>query len=244
MRPFLLLVFTLMSFADATTFRLEPRLELPPNTLAYEPIDCMEGAARIDAVGEVMSSIATTTPHAACYLSQSATGEFVSRYFEKQLSQLGYTEQTENDRAPDLYSSKWAIPEGIVLSFVWLTSPPSGVLTFVSYDDGNIIREQAGDVATDALNIPMGEAKNHPDESAYLKQETRFPLPLGTLELPADRCEPGLAQAIIIEFPLLSCYAMPLKPAQLLAKLDSQLTSLGMSRATVPKNRPLLRSIG
>ncbi len=67
-----------------------------------------------------------------------------------------------------------------MLSFIWIAYSPTEVLTFVFYNDGSLTKQEAGEAVTGTLSEFMEEAKTR--KPIYLKQETRFPLPLGALE--------------------------------------------------------------
>lgn len=245
MRPFLLLVFTLISFADATPFRLEPRLSLPARTEERSREDCFGKAQlrRMGNLGQVISTLASASPEEACFFVPQASGESVVGHFGGELSRLGYREENKDFYPPGFYSGRWAKSQTSVLSFFWIeaASPTDGVVVFAFHNDGSLVLEQVGQVLADSLRTFVEEAKKRPDQSLYLKQ-TKLKLPLGTLELPADRCAPGITKTTYIDFPLLSCYLVPLKMKQVSEQLNRDLGTLNYEQSYFAEEKTFIAS--
>ncbi len=232
MRCLFIFVTVCLSFAQASPFRFEPRISLLPETEELNEASCFSEASlqSMGTVGQGIAVLAEAAPEKACFVVGKTASEKVAHYFRRELSGLGYSKQTENFQPPGLYSSKWATTASSVLSFIWidveLAPGTAGTVMFAFYNDGSLTLRGAKDTVEDLFSVFVEEARKRPDKPTHLKQETRFQLPLGTIELPADMCEPSVVKSTAVEFPLLSCYIVPLEVAQTLEHLGDNLNTL------------------
>ena len=227
MRRLFLIVAVYLPLAHAAPFRFEPRLEMPVNTQEYDTNSCITGIADTSMFGQAIAAIVKASPQSACFLSKETSSEAVSRYFEDGLAGLGYSKASENDQAPELYSSKWATSANSVISLVWLEYSPSEVLTFAFYNDGSLTREGAVKAAATGLAGLLEQDRQTPDyQTPALVQESRVSL-VGALELPLEFCESGLPEATLVGLPLVGCYHVPQTLTQTFLQLEEALVSLG-----------------
>ncbi len=183
-------------------------------------------------LGQVISTLASASPKEVCFFVAQASGESVVSHFGGELSRLGYREEDKDFYPPGFYSGRWAKSQISVLSFFWIeaTSPTDGVAVFAFHNDGSLVLERVGQVLADSLLTFVEQAKKRPDQPIYFRQ-TKLELPLGTLELPADKCAPGITKTTYIDFPLLSCYLVPLKMTRVFEQLNRELSILNYERS-------------
>lgn len=225
MRPFLLLVFTLMSFAHATTFRFEPRISLPPDMHERRLAACLSDLTALETLGEQIRAVAQATIYTSCYESSNTSSEAVTRYFTRTLSALEYIGVSQNSRPPLLYSAKWTAPErsARVVSSLSLQGTDSA-LTFIFVNDGDITRAEAAEATARVLE----KARENPNyRHPSLLQDDRAVLPEGALELSGASCGSALQQATTVVAPVQRCYHIPKLYEQAFRQLEAKLVSLG-----------------